>query len=116
MIKSQICSNEAEIRRLITEHLPELVSEKQEVKVACRTMPIPIVGVITGYEPKVAEGESHHDYEDTLYLHPVGDTVYILDPCEITHFEVLPTRRMTNKLAYQEMKQMEHAGGVTSKA
>lgn len=110
MIVPCTCENEAAIRHLLIEHGDELVAEKQEVMIAwLETQVVPARAVITGYELP-SDGE----YADTLGVDLGNGFVYLISPAQITHFEVLNTRRMTPELGYQQMKEMERAGGVIS--
>ena len=108
MVKAQICPDLASIRRVIAEHLDELMSKRQEVKLAWGSSPIPLPYVIRGYEPPEPKGE----YADTLWVSDGGDTVCITTPRQFTHFEILSTFRLTPAMAYHQMKEMEHAGGL----
>lgn len=108
MVMPCICTNTDEIRRLLALHGDELSKEKQEVKIAWKgAIPLPTICLLRGYEPP-GDGE----YSDTLWVYAGGETVYIISPSQITHFEVLATKRMTPDIAYKQMKEMERAGGL----
>jgi hypothetical protein len=112
MIKPCVCRNTDEIRRLLIEHGSEIVKEKQEIKIAWRgTMQVPAIGLLHGYGSLCDSKDS-----DTLSVYLGGEVVYIISPSMVTHFEVLPTQRMTGDRFLADMRQMEHAGGLdTSK-
>ena len=111
MIAPCLCENETEIRRMLLLHEHELVSEEQEVRIAWReTQEIPTLAILTGYEPP---GDS--EYADALGVFLDGEVFFPVPLSRITYFEVLATKRMTSKVAYQQMKEMEHAAGLVPK-
>jgi hypothetical protein len=108
MVKPCIYRNADDIRRLLTEHGDELVKEKQEIRIAWKgAMSFPAVCLLRGWEPP-GDGE----YSDTLGVYAGGEVVYIISPSQITHFEVLPTKKITGDTFMSDMRQMEHAGGL----
>jgi hypothetical protein len=108
MVMPCMCKNADEIRRLLTEHGDELVKEKQEIKIAWRgTMPIPSIGLLHCYGSLCDSKDS-----DTLSVYLGGEVAYIISPSMVTHFEVLPTKKMTGDLFLADMRQMEHTSGL----
>lgn len=110
MIVPCVCKDEIAIRRVLLLHEHELVSENQEVLIAwTKTQEVPVHATLKGYEPP-GLGE----YADMLGVSLGEGVVHLITPSQITYFEILPTKRMTSKLAYQQMKEMERAAGFGS--
>jgi hypothetical protein len=108
MVSACICEGEVAIRNFLKTHIDELVREKQEVRIAWKKeMTLPLVCVIRWYEPP---GDS--EYADALFVYPGGENVHIISPSQVTHFEVLPTKKMDSRIAFAQMKEMERAGKV----
>jgi len=108
MVIACIYEGEAAIRALLKAHVDELVREKQEVRIAWKKeMTLPLVCVIRGYEPP-GDGE----YADALFVYPGGESVHIISSSQVTHFEVLPTKKMDSRVAFAQMNEMERAWKV----
>lgn len=110
MVTPQTCQTETEIRRVLEDHLQELVREKQEVRVD-RGDGFLVQGVVESY---IAKGDPEHDEEDhdALYVETGCLNGYVFRIFEIKTLEILPTQRATPPLALKQMLEMEHAAGL----
>jgi len=111
MVQSQLYKGEAEIRPVIAEHLAELVSEKQEVRVVPRTGGMGVVGTIESYIP---QGDPLYDEEDqdALFVETEVNQGYVFRIPEIATLEILSTRRLTPDEAYSRMNEMADIVGI----